>query len=108
MNGTCQVIVGTKMCGWPAVGSLTGKTHGSAGQPSKTISTMVCEVHAKEMENAGESYGGTLLEVRPKCRARHQALRLDRAAERSDNCPRQDKKQSVGGLNARDCQTIAN
>jgi hypothetical protein len=50
MNGTCQVIVGSKMCGRPAVGILTGKTHGSAGQPSKSISTMVCEVHAKEME----------------------------------------------------------
>jgi hypothetical protein len=50
MNGTCQVIVGTKMCGRSAVGILTGKAHGSAGQPSKTRPTMVCEVHAKEME----------------------------------------------------------
>jgi hypothetical protein len=89
MNGTCQVIVGTKMCGRSAVGILTGKAHGSAGQPSKTRPTMVCEVcmRRKWRERRGIIRWNDS-RVRPKCRARRQALRLGRPGERSDNYPR--------------------
>jgi hypothetical protein len=50
MSEACGVIDGGRVCNQPAVALVSQTTHGSKGQPAKTINTYMCEKHTKQME----------------------------------------------------------